>query len=110
LVFKVNHTLLGKRPQRHRQQIVVLFGWYFILLDFFLLATALLLCISIVSIIFSDFRLDLLILYEFLHDGAQFTPSFKTIVFALDHDGLSLLFVDLDGACDDQLYEAYLVK
>jgi hypothetical protein len=52
----------------------------------------------------------LLILYKFLHDGAQLTPSFKTIVFALEHDGLSLLFVDLDGACDDQLYETDLVK
>jgi len=110
LVLKVINALLGKRPQRHRQQIVVLFGCYIILLDFFLLAAALDLYISTVNTIFRDFRFYLLILYEFLHYGAQLTPSFKTIGFALDHDGLSLLFVDLDGACDDQLNEAYLVK
>jgi len=102
--------LLGKRLQRHRQQIVVLFGRYFILLDFFLLAAALDLYISTFNIIFRVFRFDLLILYEFLHYGAQLTPSFKIIVFALDHDGLSLLVEDLDGAFADQLYEAYLVK
>jgi hypothetical protein len=52
----------------------------------------------------------LLILDEFLHNGAQLTPSFKIIDFTLGHDGLSLLFVNLDGACDDRLDELHLVK